>query len=76
MTQKMKDITNLIIDVRHGERLSFSGAASIELIHKSGQLARIRIVASHDVVFDKIKIGEDCHESQRQAIGRRTHSPA
>jgi hypothetical protein len=75
MAQKMKDITNLIIDVRRGERLRFSGAASIELIHKSGQLARIRIIAATDVMFDKIKIGEDCHESQRQATGRRAHSP-
>jgi hypothetical protein len=72
----MKTITSLVVDVRHGERLNLSGAASVELMHKSGQLVRLRIIANADVTFDKVKVGEDCHESQRQAIGQRAHSSA
>jgi len=47
----MGEASSLIIDVRPGESLSIdSGAAvSIELVQKSGQLARLRITAPRDV---------------------------
>jgi hypothetical protein len=46
--------TSLIVDVRPGERLNLSGAASVELVHKSGQLVRLRIIAPLDVTFEKV----------------------
>lgn len=70
----MKTTTSLIVDVRPGERLNLSGAASVELVHKSGQLVRLRIIAPIDVTFDKVHIGEDCHGAQGQAPGRGAHS--
>lgn len=45
--------TSLIVDVRHGEALKISGSASIELVHKSGQLVRLRVTAPLDVVVSK-----------------------
>jgi hypothetical protein len=68
--------TSLIVDVRPGERLNLSGAASVELVHKSGQLVRLRIIAPLNVTFDKVHIGEDCHGTQGQAPGRGAHSQA
>jgi len=45
--------TSCFVDVRVGETLKVSGPASIELLHKSGQLARLRITAALDVVVSK-----------------------
>jgi hypothetical protein len=72
----MTTLTSLIIDVRHGERLNLSGPASVELVHKSGNLVRLRIIAPIDVVFDKVCIGEDFHAAQGQASGCGAHSQA
>lgn len=47
------DLHTAWVDVRAGETLEVSGPASIELVQKSGQLARLRVVASLDVVVSK-----------------------
>ena len=46
--------SSLIVDVRPGDRLSIAGQdVSIELLKKSGQLARLRVTAPVDVKIDK-----------------------
>lgn len=47
------DSSSLILDVRPGEKVRLAGAAEIELVHKSGKLARLRIVAERDVKIEK-----------------------
>lgn len=42
-------LSTLTIDVRLGERLAVSGMAIVELVHKSGQVARLRVTAPRDV---------------------------
>jgi sRNA-binding carbon storage regulator CsrA len=46
-------LSSLIIDVRPGERLAMSGRVTVELLHKSGQLARLRVTAPRDVQIVK-----------------------
>lgn len=48
-----KKLSSLIVDVRQGERLGLSGCATVELLHKSGQLVRLRITAPRDVQISK-----------------------
>lgn len=47
--------SSLTIDVRPGESLKISSGSevSIELIQKSGQLARLRVTAPRDVKIEK-----------------------
>ena len=47
--------SSLTIDVRPGESLRFTSGAevSIELVQKSGQLARLRVTAPRDVKIEK-----------------------
>lgn len=51
----MADRSSLIVDVRPGERLSISSGddVQVELVKKSGQLARLRVTASRDVRIEK-----------------------
>lgn len=48
---------SLIIDVRPGERLTFAAGdqalAAVELVHKSGQLVRLRVEAPRSVRIEK-----------------------
>lgn len=46
-------LSKLIIDVRPGERLAMSGSVTVELVHKSGQLARLLVSAPADVQITK-----------------------
>jgi len=43
----------LLIDVRPGEYLELAEMMQVELIQKSGQLARLRVVAPRDVKIVK-----------------------
>lgn len=45
----MQQLSTLTIDVKPGERLAVSGMAIVELMHKSGQVARLRVTAPRDV---------------------------
>lgn len=47
-------LSSMIVDVRPGERLAVSGSVTVELLHKSGQLARLRVTAPHDVKISKV----------------------
>lgn len=51
----MSKKTSLIIDVRPGDSLSIhDGVVLVELVHKSGQLARLRVTAPREVAIRKI----------------------
>lgn len=54
-------LPSLSIDLRPGERIDVSGCASVELVRKSGQLARLRVTASREVRIEKV--GADPSES-------------
>lgn len=44
----------LVLDMRPGETLNLDGdRIKVELLHKSGQLARLRVVAPADVKIEK-----------------------
>jgi hypothetical protein len=46
-------LSSLIVDVRPGERLAMSGSVTVELLHKSGQIARLRVIAPRDVRIER-----------------------
>ena len=58
--------SHLIVDVRPGDLLSISSGqnVSIELVKKSGQLARLRVSAPGDVAIERI--GKECLEQNLQ----------
>ena len=43
----------LIADVRPGESIVIADGVAIELVHKSGQVARLRISAPRDVPIER-----------------------
>lgn len=46
--------TSMVVDLRPGERIALQGGlVTVELAHKSGQLARLRITAPPEVVIRK-----------------------
>lgn len=45
--------SNLVIDLRVGESIAVTGEARIELVHKSGQFARLRVIAPREVRITK-----------------------
>lgn len=49
----MNEPSVLVIDVRPGEVLALSGIVTVELIRKSGQLARLRVTAPREVSIEK-----------------------
>lgn len=54
--------SSLVIDVRPGEYLDIGGIVKIELVQKSGQLARLRVTAPREVKIEK-KGAETDHKS-------------
>jgi sRNA-binding carbon storage regulator CsrA len=45
----------LVLDLRSGERISLDGdRIKVELLHKSGQLVRLRVVAPRDVKVERL----------------------
>lgn len=61
MQQPLSTVT---IDVRLGERLAVSGMAIVELVHKSGQVARLRVTAPRDVKI----VREPAQDKQRGLV--------
>lgn len=53
----MSEKSSLIIDIRPGDLVALSGIVTVELIHKSGQLARLRVTAPREVSIEKIAAG-------------------
>ena len=43
----------LVIDVKPGEIINLNGPATVELVHKSGHYARLRVSADPDVRIKK-----------------------
>lgn len=56
--------SNLIIDIRPGERLMLNELVSIELIQKSGRIARLRVIAPREVKVKKQSASEQGRETQ------------
>ena len=54
-----KQSPGLVIDLRQGECLSLSGVATVELLHKSGQAARLRVVAPREVRIEKLSAQQE-----------------
>jgi sRNA-binding carbon storage regulator CsrA len=54
--------SSLIVEVRPGEVLRIAGGVGIdvELIHKSGQVARLKVTAPRDVRVEK-----DCRQAKQ-----------
>jgi len=51
----MQDHTYLMLDVRPGEYLLLGGNVRVELVQKSGRVARLRVIAPRDVSVEKSK---------------------
>ena len=45
--------SSLVVELRPGDRIVLSGAATVELEAKSGQLARLRVSAPRNVKIEK-----------------------
>ncbi len=58
--------SNLIMDLRPGERLAFNGMVSVELIQKSGRVARLRVVAPREVSVKKE--GKELDSTSRDVV--------
>jgi len=55
----MQKRPGLVLDMRPGESLNLDGARiKVELLHKSGQIARLRVVAPADVKIEKEQAAE------------------
>lgn len=55
--------SSLIIDVKPGERLAMSGESVIEVLHKSGQLARLKVTAPRSVKIERQEAEKDKPEN-------------
>lgn len=64
------DMSQLTVEVRQGETLNISGQATVELLHKKGQVARLRVTARRDVQIDKGKPVRDvrCKHGTVEAV--------
>lgn len=50
----MTDVSSLILEVRPGESVSIAGqCVTIELVQKSGQVARLKVTAPRDMKISK-----------------------
>lgn len=47
------------LDLRPGDRVSLAGDVEVELEHKSGRMARLKITAPRDVKIAKIESDRD-----------------
>jgi sRNA-binding carbon storage regulator CsrA len=54
-------LSSVIIDVRLGECLALSDVVTVELVQKSGQLARLRVTAPREVKIEK----KPCKDAKR-----------
>jgi hypothetical protein len=56
----MSKNSSLIIEVRPGDSLEIhGGVVTVELVHKSGQLARLRVTAPREVQIKKVTAKHD-----------------
>lgn len=50
----MANQSSLTIDLKQGESLALSGHAIVELVQKSGRMARLKVTAPREVTIHKI----------------------
>lgn len=55
-TDKRTKSPGISVDMRTGERLSISGPATLEVVHKSGHFSRLRVVADKSVEIRRIAV--------------------
>lgn len=60
--------TSVILDLRRGERIAVSGQVFVQLLSKSGNLARLRITAPEDVPIKKEQDGPQHDPSMTKCI--------
>jgi sRNA-binding carbon storage regulator CsrA len=53
----MAEPSKLTVDLRLGECLVMHGVVRVELIHKSGQSARLQITAPPEITIEKKSLG-------------------
>ena len=58
----MPAITHQFIDVRPGDSLALSGAASVELVHKSGSAARLKVTAAREIRIERVRAASAARE--------------
>lgn len=51
--------SSMKLDLRPGDRVSLAGDVEVELEHKSGRMARLKITAPRDVKIAKIESDRD-----------------
>ena len=61
----MADKSKLMIDVRIGETISLPGDVSLQIIEKSGRIARLAFYAPKDVLIKKVS---KCVPSMAQSL--------
>lgn len=54
-------LSSLIVDVRPGEALRLHDLVRIELVQKSGRVARLRIIAPREIRVQKESAGDANH---------------
>lgn len=53
MAMAAEQHAGLVVDLRQGERLKLSTGITVELLHKSGQAARLRVVAPKEIQISR-----------------------
>ncbi len=62
----MADRTSLVMDLQPGEAMQLAGA-TVQLVHKSGRAARLRITAPAELKIEKRREGELADHVPRMA---------
>lgn len=60
--------SGLVLDVRVGESLLISGPAKVDLVHKSGTFARLRVLAEPEVRIEKVPADASADVSKGREI--------
>lgn len=55
------ELSNMIFDLRPGDSLRATGPVLVELVHKSGRAARLRVQVPRDVTIKK-----ECSDAPRE----------
>jgi hypothetical protein len=61
------EVGSMHFDVRPGEQL-LVGGVRVELVHKSGRLARLKVTAPHDVLVRLEQSGEISSAHTREVV--------
>lgn len=66
----MEESSSLMLDLRPGEVVSIGedGEVRVQLIHKSGQLARLRVIAPRDLPIQKLFVESEEPRAMRGTV--------